>query len=88
MAPGEWFALDLASTLSRSAWDRHNILLRLRYIAARWHLKFGDVAMFCRIAITGTTVSEPVDELLSVVDQDQALEAILRLGSWTTSTPA
>lgn len=87
MTSVEWFALDLASTLSRSAWDRHNILLRLRYLAAKWRVPFKDVAMFCRIAVTGTTVSEPVDELLSVVDKDQALEAILRCGSWT-STPS
>ena len=76
------FLLDIATTLSRSAWDRHNILLRLTYLAEKWGVKLGEVAMPCRIAITGTTVSEPVDELLSVVDKDKALEAILRLREW------
>lgn len=72
------FLLDVACTLSRSAWDRHNILLRLKYLAEKWGMRFGDVAMVCRIAMTGTTVSEPVDELLSVVDKEKALEALLR----------
>lgn len=72
------FVLDLLSTLARCDWQRHNILARLRYLAVKWHLPFKDVAMMCRIAITGTTVSEPVDELLSVVDKELALRAILR----------
>ena len=76
------FLLDIAATLSRSAWDRHNILLRLKYLAEKWGVKLKDVAMPCRIAITGSTVSEPVDQLLEVVDKDKALEAILRLREW------
>lgn len=74
----EDFVLDIACVLSRSAWDRHNILLRLRFLAVKWGVPFKDVAMACRVAITGTTVSEPVDELLSVVDKDKALAAILQ----------
>lgn len=76
------WVLDIASTLSRSNWTREDILVRLRYLAAKWNLPMGEACMWCRVAITGTTVSEPVDELLSGVDKDRALEAILKLAEW------
>lgn len=76
------FVLDLAATLARSEWTPEAIEAALRAVALKWERPFGEVAMFCRIAITGTTVSEKVNLLLAVVDQERVLRALLNLGQW------
>jgi glutamyl-tRNA synthetase len=39
-------------------------------------LKLGDVMQPVRVALTGSTVSEPVNELLAVVGRDQSLRRL------------
>ena len=41
--------------------------------AARENLKLGDLLQPIRVALTGSTVSEPVNELLGVVGRSAAL---------------
>lgn len=77
-----YWVVDIATTLARSPWTEEAILERLKYLAAKWQFPMGRACMWCRIAITGTTVSEPVHRLLAVVDKDKALGAILKLGGF------
>ena len=39
-------------------------------------LKLGDVMQPIRVALTGSTVSEPVNELLAVIGRDKSLRHI------------
>ncbi len=48
----------------------------LRGLAAAKGIKFGAVMQPVRIALTGTTVSEPVNELIAVVGKDLTLERV------------
>jgi len=42
-------------------------------VARANELNVGDVMQPIRVALTGTTVSEPVDQLLAVVGRDESL---------------
>jgi glutamyl-tRNA synthetase len=59
-----------------SEWTASSTLARLHEVAERENTKLGDVMQPVRIAITGSTVSEPVNELLEVVGRDVALKKI------------
>ena len=59
LAPGEW-APDC-------------ILERLKAMAATHGLKLGDALQPIRVALTGSTVSEPVNELLAVVGSERGI---------------
>jgi glutamyl-tRNA synthetase len=48
----------------------------LRAVAESNTLKLGDVMQPIRVALTGSTVSEPVNELLAVVGPEKSLERI------------
>jgi glutamyl-tRNA synthetase len=54
-------------------WSPANLEALLRKIAESNGLKAGAVMQPVRIALTGTTVSEPVNELLAVVGREEAL---------------
>jgi glutamyl-tRNA synthetase len=54
-------------------WSPANLEALLRRIAEANGLKAGAVMQPIRIALTGTTVSEPVNELLAVVGREEAL---------------
>jgi glutamyl-tRNA synthetase len=45
-------------------------------VAQRHGLKLGDAMQPIRVALTGSTVSEPVNELLAVVGRDRSLRRI------------
>jgi glutamyl-tRNA synthetase len=59
IGPAEWTAERLLEAIKRSA-EAHG-------------LKLGDAMQPIRVALTGSTVSEPVNELLAVVDRETAL---------------
>ncbi|MFI5279256.1 MAG: glutamate--tRNA ligase [Gemmatimonadales bacterium] len=68
------FALD---GLEKSAdWSAAGLEADLRRIADERGLKAGAVMQPIRIALTGTTVSEPVNELLVAIGRDAALAAL------------
>ena len=62
-----------------SEWVPDVLLDRLRNAAEAGALKLGDLLQPVRVVLTGSTVSEPVNELLAVVGRDESLR---RLGGW------
>ena len=59
--------------LSPDGWQAEPILDRLKALAEARGLKLGDVMQPVRVALTGSTVSEPVNELLAVVGRPRSL---------------
>ena len=59
-------------------WSAANLEVVLRALAESNGLKAGDVMQPVRIALTGSTVSEPVNELLHVIGKEAALERLGR----------
>jgi glutamyl-tRNA synthetase len=76
---GDAFSLNLrraASALEQldpADWRPERILETLKGVAETHGLKLGDAMQPVRVALTGSTVSEPVNELLAVVDRATAL---------------
>jgi glutamyl-tRNA synthetase len=64
-------AVKLLSTVP--VWTAAGLDAELRATAASCGMKIGELMQPVRIAVTGTTVSEPVNELLVVVGRDLAL---------------
>jgi glutamyl-tRNA synthetase len=68
------FAVDGLKT--SADWSAAGLEVTLRRIAEEHGLKAGAVMQPIRIALTGTTVSEPVNELLVAIGRDAALAAL------------
>jgi glutamyl-tRNA synthetase len=66
-------ALD---ALGPEEWNADRILEALKLAAKTHALKLGDAMQPVRVALTGSTVSEPVNELLAVVDRTTALRRL------------
>jgi glutamyl-tRNA synthetase len=62
--------------IDSSNWDSTTTLTTLKTVAEQHGKKLGDVMQPVRIALTGSTVSEPVNELLHVVGKEVALNKI------------
>jgi glutamyl-tRNA synthetase len=60
-------------------WTAPVLLDRLKGAAEANSIKLGDLLQPVRVVLTGSTVSEPVNELLAVVGRDESLR---RLGGW------
>ena len=56
-----------------AGWTTEGTLAAITALAERHGLKLGDVMQPVRIALTGSTVSEPVNELLVVMGRDASL---------------
>jgi glutamyl-tRNA synthetase len=67
------FAADALEPLTPDEWQADRILEALKQSAGAHGLKLGDAMQPIRVALTGSTVSEPVNELLAVVDRTKAL---------------
>jgi glutamyl-tRNA synthetase len=48
----------------------------LKRLAEQHALKLGDLMQPIRVVLTGSTVSEPVNELLAVVGRDESLRRL------------
>ncbi|HTS89506.1 MAG TPA: glutamate--tRNA ligase [Gemmatimonadales bacterium] len=73
--------------ISPADWSSATTLERLQSVAKDHGAKLGDIMQPVRIAVTGSTVSEPVNELLYVVGKELALRKIDSLAStnaWQT----
>ncbi len=76
---GEAYGRNLAlmraalEPLGETEWTAEQILEALKAAADAHGLKLGDAMQPVRVALTGGTVSEPVNELLAVVGREQAL---------------
>jgi glutamyl-tRNA synthetase len=67
--------------LGSGEWRPDSLLAALREVAASNGLKLGDVMQPIRIALTGSTVSEPVNELLAVVGREVSLRRLRETAS-------
>jgi glutamyl-tRNA synthetase len=66
-------AAEALETLRNGAWTAERLLACLKEVAERHGLKLGDAMQPIRVALTGSTVSEPVNELLEVVGPERSL---------------
>ncbi len=82
---GDRFAANLGlaagtlEKLSPGEWKPDRILETLRTLSESNGLKLGDVMQPIRVALTGSTVSEPVNELLAVVGAEKSLARIRQM---------
>ena len=65
--------------VAADAWRADVLLERLKAAAEANALKLGDLLQPVRVVLTGSTVSEPVNELLAVVGREESLR---RLAGW------
>jgi glutamyl-tRNA synthetase len=70
--------LVLESLRGGAEWSVAGLEARLRTLAESKGMEAGAVMQPVRIALTGATVSEPVNELLVVIGKDEALERLER----------
>ena len=79
-------ALDQAATLldglDDEAWSPEQLDTALRDLAERLDLKVGKIMQPIRIALTGQTVSEAVNDLLVVVGREESLQRIRAAQKW------
>ncbi len=79
---GPAFALNLEHAaaaldgVEAPGWTPERLLDLLKSVAERHGLKLGDAMQPIRVALTGSTVSEPVNELLAVVGRERSLRRI------------
>ena len=71
-------AATALSALPPAEWEHTRLEATLKSIAQRESLKLGDIMQPIRVALTGGTVSEPVNELLAVVGREESLARIAR----------
>jgi glutamyl-tRNA synthetase len=69
-------AADALADVEGSAWTAERLLEVLKTMADRNALKLGDAMQPIRVALTGSTVSEPVNELLAVVGRERSLRRL------------
>jgi glutamyl-tRNA synthetase len=74
-------ALGALDTLPEAEWNPDRLIQTLRDVAEANDLKPGDVMQPIRVALTGSTVSEPVNELLFVVGRKPSLERLQEAGT-------
>jgi glutamyl-tRNA synthetase len=66
-------AVEALEALAPEEWNRDALLTALKQAAESRGLKLGDALQPIRVALTGSTVSEPVNELLGVVGRERSL---------------
>ena len=80
MGPAFGASLELAAgaleSISASDWNSDRLLEAVKTAAEANGVKLGDAMQPVRVALTGGTVSEPVNELLAVVGRDESLARI------------
>jgi glutamyl-tRNA synthetase len=80
MGPAFAENLQMASSalaaLGPDEWNADRLVATLKAVAQTHGLKLGDVMQPVRVALTGSTVSEPVNELLAVVGRDRSLRRL------------
>ena len=72
-------ANDLLSGLDAEAWDPDRLEVELRQLSESLNVGAGKIFQPIRVALTGTTVSEPVNVLLDVVGREESLARIGRV---------
>ncbi|HET8762117.1 MAG TPA: glutamate--tRNA ligase, partial [Gemmatimonadales bacterium] len=72
-------AVEALSPIGEGEWNSERILEAIKQSAEQHGTKLGDAMQPIRIALTGGTVSEPVNDLLAVIGRDAALERLKRV---------
>ncbi len=75
-------AASLLEEIDEAAWTPEHLDAALRGLADRLDMKVGRIMQPIRIALTGQTVSEAVNDLLVVVGRDESLQRILAAQEW------
>ena len=77
-------AIETLSSLDDDSWGATTILQALTARTEQEGMKLGDLLQPIRVALTGSTVSEPVNELLVVVGRSSSLARLTRAAerSW------
>ena len=80
MGPGFGRNLGLAAAalerVGAQEWNPDRLLESLQRVAAEQTAKLGDIMQPVRVALTGSTVSEPVNELLAAVGRESSLRRL------------
>ena len=74
-------ASDALARLGPNDWNPDRLVATLKGVAEEQSLKLGDVMQPVRVALTGSTVSEPVNELLAVVGRERSLRRLAEVAS-------
>jgi glutamyl-tRNA synthetase len=69
-------AVDALERVADRDWEPVSLVETLKQLAESHGLKLGDVMQPVRVALTGSTVSEPVNELLAVVGRERSLRRL------------
>jgi glutamyl-tRNA synthetase len=69
-------AADALERVTTAEWTSAAVLGVVKGVAETHGLKLGDAMQPIRVALTGSTVSEPVNELLAVVGRDRSLRRL------------
>jgi glutamyl-tRNA synthetase len=80
-------AADALEPLRNGDWTADRILTRLKEVAETNGLKLGDAMQPIRVALTGSTVSEPVNELLEVVGPERSLARMREVARTASGQP-
>lgn len=70
-----------------SEWKAYAIHSCIEAVAKQWDLKLGKIAQPVRVAVTGGTVSPPIDITLEILGRDSTLRRLERAVSYLRSTP-
>jgi glutamyl-tRNA synthetase len=81
-------AADALDRVSSAEWTADHLLESLKGVAERHALKLGDAMQPIRVALTGSTVSEPVNELLAVVGRERSLRRIREVAHRYNGNPS
>jgi glutamyl-tRNA synthetase len=65
--------------LDAKDWQPDQLVETLRQVAESQQAKLGDIMQPVRVALTGSTVSEPVNELLAVVGRERSLQRLRKV---------
>jgi glutamyl-tRNA synthetase len=74
-------AADALEQIDAGEWSSEAVLGVVKGVAEGHGLKLGDAMQPIRVALTGSTVSEPVNELLAVVGRDRALRRLRQVAA-------
>jgi glutamyl-tRNA synthetase len=74
-------AADALERVGPGEWNAEAVLGVVKGVAETHGLKLGDAMQPIRVALTGSTVSEPVNELLAVVGRERSLERLRRVAA-------
>jgi glutamyl-tRNA synthetase len=69
-------ARDTLESIPEGEWQSERILAALKARVEQTGVKLGDLLQPIRVALTGSTVSEPVNELVAVVGREKVLKRL------------